>query len=155
MAGRCQGGRKGKEKGEGGGEGRGGESMLAEVLGAADSRRIIFRLSLRPSSLNSRFSKPTSITWWPGEVKYSTVRWSLGGDGTGVWRGSREMLLLLLVAFSLLVSQQPNRQGRVLLLVLASHYLLRLQAKHETQSLVELGGNKKVVFNYHRRYSNV
>lgn len=25
MAGRCQGGRKGKEKGEGGGEGRGGE----------------------------------------------------------------------------------------------------------------------------------
>lgn len=149
MAGRSQGGRKGKEKGEGGGEGRGGESMLAEVLGAADSRRIIFRLSLRPSSLNSRFSKPTSITWWPGEVKYSTVRWSLGGDGTGVWRGSREMLLLLLVAFSLLVSQQPNRQGRVLLLVLASHYLLRLQAKHETQSLVELEGNKKVVFNYH------
>lgn len=149
MAGRCQGGRKGKEKGEGGGEGRGGESMLAEVLGAADSRRIIFRLSLRPSSLNSRFSKPTSITWWPGEVKYSTVRWSLGVDGTGVWRGSREMLLLLPVAFSLLVSQQPNRQGRVLLLVLASHYLLRLQAKHETQSLVELEGNKKVVFNYH------
>lgn len=89
-------------------------------------------------------------------MKYSTVRWSLGVDGTGVWRGSREMLLLLLlVAFSLLVSQQPNRQGRVLLLVLASHCLLRLQAKHETQSLVELGGNKKVVFNYHRRYSNV
>lgn len=92
-------------------------------------------------------------------MKYSTVRWSLGVDGTGVWRGSREMLLLLLllllVAFSLLVSQQPNRQGRVLLLVLASHYLLRLQAKHETQSLVERGGNKKVVFNYHRRYSNV
>lgn len=81
-------------------------------------------------------------------MKYSTVRWSLGGDGTGVWRGSREMLLLL-VAFSLLVSQQPNRQGRVLLLVLASHYLLQLQAKHETQSLVELEGNKKVVFNYH------